>query len=65
MKTDSVSTETKRAGRMRKAFETWIRRSWHESWRKGLKRNDAGAYTMFELQQAWFAFQAGWRRARR
>jgi len=60
-----MQSDEKRLGRMRKAFETWVRRSWHESWRKGLKRNEHGTYQMLDLQQAWFAFQAGWRRARR
>jgi hypothetical protein len=50
---------------MRKKFETWVRRGWHKSFRAGLARNKHGAYANFDIQQAWFAFQAGWRRARR
>lgn len=56
----------KRIGRMRKAFETWIERGWHKSFRYELTRRTAyGAYQNFGLQQAWHAFEAGWRRARR
>lgn len=49
---------------MRKSFETWIKRSWHKSFQPGLKRNANGVYESFDLQQAWFAYAAGWRRAR-
>jgi hypothetical protein len=60
-----MSTE-KRLGRTRKAFESWITRGWHKSFRYELKRKNVyGAYQNFDLQQAWHAFQAGWRRARR
>ena len=51
---------------IRKAFERWVRRTWHESYRAGLARNKQGAYLNFDVQQSWFAWQAGWQsRARR
>jgi len=50
---------------MRKAFETWVKRTWHPSFREGLTRYPSGAYTGFDIQQAWFAFQAGWRKGRK
>lgn len=50
---------------VRKAFETWVKRSWHKSYWAALKRNENGIYTNFDLQQAWFAYSAAWRRSRR
>lgn len=46
---------------MRESFERWVRRSWEKSWGKCLRRNARGAYENWEVQQAWFAWAAGWR----
>jgi hypothetical protein len=46
---------------IQKAFEKWVKRTWHESWRTMLTKNNRGAYESFDIQQSWFAFEAGWR----
>lgn len=45
----------------RRYFERWVKRTWHKSFRVLLHRTEHGVYPSYDLQQAWFAWDASWR----